>query len=301
MGLPCRIVAILTGSLLGFPVSNAQVDDSLFLMPEELFRRNIGTPTQMNTRHPPFNLVDNIHYVGTESLASYLIVTSEGHILVNAGYERTVPLIKQSVEELGFDFEDIAIIVGSHEHADHMEGDILAKQLSGAEVVVMAQQVPGLIAMHGDNRRHPIDRVIADGDRVRLGNTVMLAHLTPGHTEGCTSWELEVEEAGQRVKVVINCSIGVNPNFILWNNQDRPDIVEQYRYSHQKLRTLAADIPLGSHPAMFNMAEKYQLLGNTPTNPFIDPEGYMLEITINEKAMEFHLQQQRRAAERGND
>ncbi len=289
---------VSTALVLGAPSVLAQGDEIPRLMPEDLFRRNIGTPAQLDARFPPFRIIGNIYYVGTESLASYLVNTEDGHILINSSFERTVPLIQESVEELGFEFEDVAIIIGSHEHADHMEGDILAKQRTGAEVVVMAEQVPGLIAMHRDGRRHPIDRVIADGDKVRLGTASLTAHLTPGHTDGCTSWELEVEEAGQRYKAVINCSIGVNPNFVLWDNEDRPGIVDQYRYSHQKLRTLAADIPLGSHPAMFNMMEKHALLGNTPTNPFIDPEGYMLEITINERAMEFRLEQQRRAAER---
>ncbi len=265
-------------------------------MPADLFRRNIGTPEQLDKQFPPHRIIDNIYYVGTESLASFLITTDVGHILVNTDYERNIPTIKDSVEKLGFRFEDVEIILGSHEHADHMEGDALAKELSGAQVVVVAEQVPGLEAMRPGDKPHPMDRVINDGQTVELGGETLIAHLTPGHTEGCTSWELEVQDGGMSYKAVIICSIGINPNYQLYKNPERPDIVDQYRASHVKLRALAADIPLGSHPAMYRMMDKYPLIGQSP-NPFIDPEGYLYEIAINEQAMNLRLEEQRMAAE----
>jgi metallo-beta-lactamase class B len=265
------------------------------LLPDDLFRRNIGTPEMLDKQFPPHRIIDNIYYVGTESLASFLITTPDGHILVNTDFERNVPTIKDSVEKLGFKFEDIAIIVGSHEHADHMEGDALAKELSGAEVVVMAEQVPGLTAMRPGGKEHPMDRIIHDGDTVTLGGETLIAHLTPGHSAGCTSWELDVEENGKTEKVVIICSVGINPNYQLYNNPDNPDIVDEYRRSHAILRGIPATVPLGSHPAMYRMAEKYALLGHTP-NIFIDPEGYLYEIAINEQALNLRLEEQRRAA-----
>jgi metallo-beta-lactamase class B len=265
------------------------------LMPDDLFRRNIGTPEQMDTQFPPHRIIDNVYYVGTETLAAFLITTDAGHILVNTDYERNVPAIKDSVEKLGFDFGDIAIIVGSHEHADHMEGDALAKQLADAEVVAVAEQVPGLRAMKPGGKEHPIDRIIADGGIVALGGEALTAHLTPGHTAGCTSWELDVMENGTPHKVVIICSLGVNPNYQLWNNPQNPGIVEQYRRSYATLRAIPADVPLGSHPAMYRLNEKYPRLGATP-NPFIDPEGYLYEIALNEQAMTLRLEEQRKAA-----
>lgn len=265
------------------------------LLPDDLFRRNIGTPEMMDKPFPPHRIIDNIYYVGTESLASFLITTDAGHILVNTDFERNVPTIQASVEQLGFAFSDIAIIVGSHEHADHMEGDALAKQLSGAKVVVVAEQVPGLERMRPGDKPHPLDEVINAGDSVTLGNETLIAHLTPGHSDGCTSWELDVSEGGQSYKVVIICSVGVNPNYQLYNNPDRPDIVDQYRASHATLRAIVADVPLGSHPAMYRMAEKYPLVGQAP-NPYIDPEGYLYEIAINEQAMNLRLEEQRLAA-----
>jgi metallo-beta-lactamase class B len=267
------------------------------LLPDDLFRRNIGTPEMMDKQFPPHQIIDNIHYVGTESLASFLITTPDGHILVNTDFERNVPTIKASVEQLGFDFEDIAYIIGSHEHADHMEGDALAKELSGAEVIVVAEQMPGLAAMKPGGKEHPMDRVIKSGDTLTLGGETLTAHLTPGHSDGCTSWELDVTEGGVNHKVVIICSVGVNPNYQLYNNPERPGIVDQYRGSHATLRAIPADVPLGSHPAMYRMAEKYPLLGQG-TNPYIDREGYLYEIAINEQAMNLRLEEQRQAAGR---
>ena len=265
------------------------------LLPDDLFRRNIGSPEMMDKHFPPHQIIDNIYYVGTESLASFLITTPEGHILVNTDFERNVPTIKDSVEKLGFDFEDIAIIIGSHEHADHMEGDALAKELASAEVIVVTEQIPGLAAMRPGGKEHPMDRFINDGDTITLGGEILTAHLTPGHSAGCTSWELDVMDAGISQKVVIICSVGVNPNYQLWNNPENPGIVDQYRKSHAILRGIAATVPLGSHPGMFRMAEKYPLLGQTP-NPYIDPAGYLYEIAINEQAMNLRLEEQRLAA-----
>ena len=265
------------------------------LMPDDLFRRNIGTEGQLDAQFPPHQIIDNIYYVGTQSLASFLITTDAGHILVNSDFERNVPTIRNSVEQLGFDFEDIEIIIGSHEHGDHMEGDALAKELSGAKVIAVAEQVPGLAHMRPGGKPHPIDEVIIDGDQVRLGDEVLTAHLTPGHSDGCTSWELTVTDKGQDYKVVIICSVGVNPYYQLWNNPERPDIVNKYQTSYATLRALAADIPLGSHPSMYKLEEKYPLIGKR-VNPFIDPEGFLYEIAINEQAMNLRLEEQRLAA-----
>lgn len=264
------------------------------LMPDDLFRRNIGAQGDMDRRFPPHRVMDNLYYVGTASLASFLITTPEGHILVNSSFDRTVPLIRESVEALGFDFADIRIVLGSHAHGDHMQGDGLVKELTGAQVMVMAEDVP-LLHPDGDAAAHPIDRVLRDGETVRLGGETLTAHLTPGHTPGCTSWEIELEEGGETHTALINCSIGVNPNYQLWQNPDRPGIVDEYRYSYAKLRSLDVDVPLGSHPGIYGMQEKHARLGRTP-NPFIDPEGYLYEIAINEQAMSLRLEEQRRAA-----
>ncbi len=283
---------VLTIALLSVSTIGVIAQDLPKLLPDDLFRRNIGTPEMLDKQFPPHKIIDNIYYIGTESLASFLITTDAGHILVNTDFERNVPTLKDSVEKLGFKFTDIKLIIGSHEHADHMEGDALAKEMSGAAVVVMQEQVPGLEAMKPGGKPHPLDRIIHDGDTLTLGNETLTAHLTPGHSVGCTSWELTVNEISQDYKVVINCSVGVNPNYQLYNNPTNPTIVEQYRYSHAKLRELKADVPLGSHPAMYSMNEKYARIGRSP-NPFIDPAGYLYEIALNEQAMNLRLEEQR--------
>ena len=270
------------------------------LLPDDLFRRNIGARGDMDARFPPHQVMDNIYYVGTGSLGAFLITTPEGHILVNSCFERTVPLIRESVEELGFDFEDIRIVLGSHAHGDHMQGDALVVEMTGAEVMVMAEDAEALERMRPDDKPHPIDRILRDGDTVTLGGETLIAHRTPGHTDGCTSWELDVEENGRTYTALINCSIGVNPNYQLYQNPERPNIVDDYRYSYEMLRSLDIDIPLGSHPSMYNIDDKYDRIGETP-NPFIDPEGYLYEIAINEQAMGLRLEEQRMAAESGSN
>lgn len=287
IGATLVVLALATGGALA-------AQELPRLMPDDLFRRNIGEQGDMDRRFPPHRVMDNLYYVGTASLASFLITTPQGHILVNSCFDRTVPLIQQSVEELGLDFEDIRIVLGSHAHGDHMQGDGLVKEMTGAQVMVMAEDVP-LLHPGGDTSAHPIDRVLRDGDTVTLGGQTLTAHLTPGHTPGCTSWEIELEEGGESYTALINCSIGVNPNYQLWQNPDRPGIVDEYRYSHAKLRSLDIDVPLGSHPGIYNLAAKYGRIGQTP-NPFIDPEGYLYEIAINEQAMTLRLEEQRRAA-----
>ena len=259
---------------------------------EEMFRRNIGTPEQLNKQFPPHKIIGNIYYVGTESLGSFLVTTPEGLILINSDYERNVPTIRDSVEKLGFKFTDIKILLGSHAHADHMEGDALVKELTGAKVMAMEQDVPALQKMMPGSKPHPIDRVLHDGDEVTLGGTTLVAHLTPGHTRGCTTWTMKVKEGSGTYNVVIIGSVGVNPGFKLVNNKDNPQIAEDYMQSYRVLRSLACDVPLGSHPAMYNLAAKYPKIGNG-ANPFIDPAGYKEELDVQEALFQSILEQQR--------
>src|ERR1700732_853808 len=155
---------------------------------QELCQRNIGGQDDQTKQFPPHKIVGNVYYVGTTSLASFLVVTPQGNILINSTYERNVPTIQKSVEELGFKFADIKILLGSHAHGDHQEGDALVKQLTGAQVLAMAEDVPALEAMKPGGKEHPIDRVLHDSEQVTLGGGTLVAHLTPGHTRGCTTW-----------------------------------------------------------------------------------------------------------------
>ena len=158
---------------------------------QSLFRRNVGGPDDMTTPFPPHKVIGNIYYVGTRSLAVFLIVTQEGNILVNSTYERNVPGIQKSIEQLGFKFADTKILLGSHAHGDHQEGDAVVKQLTGAQVMAMAEDVPALEAMKPGGKPNPIDKVLHDGDAVTLGGMTLVAHLTPGHSRGCTDLDAE--------------------------------------------------------------------------------------------------------------
>ena len=264
-------------------------------MPEDLFRRNVGTKEQQNKPFPPHKIVGNLYYVGTESLASFLIVTPAGDILINSCYEADVPGIKDSVEKLGFHFSDIKILLGSHAHADHMEGDALVKQMTGAKLMVMEADIPALLKIMPGGKPHVVDRVLQDKAEVNWGGMSLVAHLTPGHTRGCTTWTMKVQENGKPYNVVIICSMGVNPGYQLVNNKDNPLIAAEYMHTFKLMRSLPCDIPLGSHPAMYNMAEKYAMLGKSATNPFIDPEGYKKEIDINEQAFTLRRDEQLKA------
>lgn len=261
-----------------------------------LLQRNLGGPNDQSTAFPPHRIVGNIYYVGTNSLATFLIATPQGHILINSSYERNVPAIQKSVEALGFKFSDIRILLGSHAHGDHMEGDAAVKALSGAQVVAMAEDVPALERMRPGGKPHPIDRVIKDGDTVTLGKTTLTAHLTPGHSRGCTTWTLQVEDGGRALDVVIVGSLGVNPGFQLVNNADVPGIADEFRRAFKVSRGLKADVPLASHPAMYRMKEKHARLSQGGLNPFIDPEGYRRELDLTEAMVQALLAAQQKLA-----
>jgi len=258
---------------------------------QELFQRNVGTPEQQNKQFPPHRIVGNVYYVGTESLSSFLVTTPAGHILIDTVFERTVPTIQDSVQKLGFKFEDIKIILGSHAHADHQEGDGLAVKMTGAKAMAMAEDIPPLLAMRspGDIPK-PMYEALHDGSEVTLGGVTLTAHWTPGHTPGCTTWTMKVQDGGKTYDVLIIGSVGVNPGTNLVGN---PPLVAQYERSFAYLKAAHVDVPLGSHPGMFGLAEKYAKVKPGAPNPYIDPQGFKNEVTIQETAFinELHRQQ----------
>src|SRR5205085_1706399 len=128
------------------------------------------------TPFPPHKIVGNIYYVGTRTLSSFLIVTPQGNILIDSTYERNVPAIEKSVQQLGFKFSDVKILLGSHAHGDHQEGDALIRQKTGAQVMAMAEDVPALKGIKPGGKEHPIDKVLHDGESVTLGGTTLVAH-----------------------------------------------------------------------------------------------------------------------------
>ena len=261
------------------------------LTQEEMFRRNVGSREEQVTPFPPHKIVGNLYYVGSYSLSAFLVATPEGHMLINTNWERAVDGLKTSVEALGFAFDDIVVILGSHAHGDHMEGDAVVAQMTGARVMAMAADVAALERMRPGDKPHPIDRVLHDGATVTLGGTTLTARLTPGHTKGCTTWTMRIEEDGEVHDVAIIGSMGSNPNFQFVNNPDNPTIADEFKQGFRVLRSLSPDVPLGSHPAMYGMADKYERIGRGP-NPFIDPDGYRQEVDAVETLFRAVLERQ---------
>src|SRR5262247_67572 len=196
---------------------------------------------------PPFKIAGNLYYVGSKGLANYLIATPQGHILINSDLEQNVPLIRASVEKLGFKFTDIKILLISHAHWDHNAGSALIKKLTGASYMVMDADAP-VVESGGKTDFHygstpgslypatKVDRVLHDGDEVKLGDAVLVAHLTPGHTKGCTTWTLKVQENDKSYDVVIVGSPNVNPGYKLVNNAAYPQIAQDYERMFRVLK-----------------------------------------------------------------
>ena len=243
--------------------------------PLAILRRNMDTAADQIESFPPHRVIGNIYYVGSKTLSTFLVATPQGNILINTSFEANVPVIAKSVAQLGFKFNDTKIILGNHAHGDHMEGDALAKQMSGARIIVMAEDVPALAAIKPGGKRHPIDQVITDGDTVSLGGVSLTAHLTAGHTRGCTTWTTTATEGGKTYNVVFGCSLRA-PAAVTKN------IAAELDRSFKLVRSLPCDVPLGDHPAEYRMLEKYAKAKPGAPNPFIDPAGCTLEADIQE-------------------
>jgi len=259
----------------------------------------------------PFHIAGNLYYVGSKGLANYLITTPQGHILINSDLEANVPLIRASVEKLGFKFNDIKILLISHAHWDHDAASATILKATGAKYMVMDGDVPVVESggktdfQYGNTpgSLYPptkVDRVLHDGDEVKLGDAVLTAHLTPGHTKGCTTWTMKVSEGGQTYNVVIVGSPNVNPGYKLVNNAQYPTIANDYQRMFTVLKSLPCDIFLGAHGGYFDMEAKYTRMTKGGSNPFIDSAGY--KKFVSDKEQEFHaeLAKQKAGSSRGS-
>ena len=246
-------------------------------------------PNGWNDPFPPHKVMDNMYYVGTKELASFLFVTPAGNILMNSDYESSVPVIKASVEKLGFKFSDIKILIAGHAHPDHVGGDNLVKELTGAQVVVGRVDEAKTKDFHPEGKVHPIDRLVDDGDTVTLGGTTLTAHIMPGHTRGCLAWSTNLKENGKTYYTFIECSL--NGRFVQTLDQ-YPGILDDFRATYKKARTFPVELWVSSHASFYNMAEKYAKLekrGPNDPNPFVDPEGYKAHVDEYEKSFEAAL------------
>lgn len=253
----------------------------------------------------PFKIADNLYYVGSKDLASYLIVTPKGDILINANMETSPPQIRASVEKLGFRMSDIKILLTSHAHWDHAAGSAEMKRMTGARFEVMDSDVAVLESGGAKDFAYPdtrypavkVDRVLHDGDEVRLGGVVLVAHKTAGHTRGCTTWTMQVMEGGKARNVVIVGSWYVNPGYRLVDRPGKPasypGIAADYQHAFVVFASLPCDIFLGAHGSYFDMLEKRSRMEKGEGDSvWIDPEGYKAAVADRKAAFEAELKRQ---------
>ncbi|HET7712033.1 MAG TPA: subclass B3 metallo-beta-lactamase [Thermoanaerobaculia bacterium] len=261
-----------------------------------LFGQSDPISRAWNAPVEPFRIVGNLYYVGAADIASYLIATSKGHILIDGGFVETVPHIRANLEKLGFDIHDVKILLNTHAHYDHAGGLAALQKLTGALVMASEADTRHLEAggvidpQFGDRFSFPpvkVDRRLLDGDRITVGASMITARLTPGHTPGATTWVARIRWAGRSYDVVIVSSVSVPSGYQLTNNAKYPNVIEDYRRSFRLLRSLPCDIFLGPHGSFFDLTRKRKLLGKKPAeNPFVDPAGWKRYLDASERRFE---------------
>lgn len=306
------LALVLVGGLTS-RAARGQESDTRFPLEQAaqaLARRSVESSFRlMNRPFEPFRLIGNIYYVGASEISSFLIATPEGHILIDSGFEATVPLTRAGVRKLGFRFEDIRILLNSHAHIDHAGGHALLKRLTGARIVMSAADAR-LLARGGRGDVLPVneeviayepaqaDRVIGDGGHVTLGGVTLTAHLTPGHTQGCTTWTMVVEEDGKKLDVVFYGSTTLLPGVRLVENPKYPGMAQDFARTFRVLKSLPCDVFLGPHGSQFGLRDKARRLaaGEKP-NPFIDPAGYRAFLARSEEIVLRRRERERRGTE----
>ena len=233
----------------------------------------------------PFRIVGNVYYVGASDVTSYLITTPRGHIVLDGGFAETAPMIVANIRKLGFDPADVRLILNSHAHLDHAGGIAELRRITGAKFLASAPDTAQLARGGTDDPQFgnrflfppaPPDQLIRDNQRITLGRTTLTAHITPGHTRGCTTWTMR---AGGR-DVVFLCSATAPSEYRL-----TPDVVADYRRTFAILRSLPCDVFLGSHGGFFDLKGKVGHPGR-----FIDPAGYKAHIDALEASLNKRVQ-----------
>jgi metallo-beta-lactamase class B len=253
----------------------------------------------------PFHIAGNLYYVGSRDLASYLIVTPKGNILINSSLETSVPMIQKSIEQLGFKYADTKILLISHAHWDHDAGSADVIRQTGAKYMVMEGDVANVESGGATDFAYPdkhypaakVNRVLHDGDEVRLGDAVLVAHKTPGHTQGCTTWTMRVNDGGKTLDVVIVGSWNVNGPFRLVDKPGKPasypGMAADYKKTFEILKSLPCDVFLGAHGAYFGMLGKLERIqAGAKENVWVDPAGYQAAVAEKQRSFEAELLRQ---------
>jgi metallo-beta-lactamase class B len=274
----------------------------LLLVPTGAMAQSDPVSRSWNQPVEPFRIVANLYYVGASDVTAYLLTTRQGHILLDGGFEETAPQIQANVEKLGFRLRDVRILLNSHGHLDHAGGLAELRRVTGGRFLATAREIP-LLARGGRDdpqfgNRFPYtpiyaDGIVRDGGRVSLGGTELVAHVTAGHTPGCTSWTTTLADGSNEVDVVFLCSPTVPSEYKLVNNERYPNAIEDYRAQFRFLRSLTPDIHLASHGNFFDLTGKMNALRNgAKPNPFIDSEGYRKLIATMEQRFEAAVEKQ---------
>ena len=260
-----------------------------------------ATSREWNKPLPPFRIAGNLYYVGAIEITSYLITTQQGHFLLDGGFVETAPQIERSIVQLGFKLSDVKYLLNSHAHYDHAGGLAELKKLTGAKFVA-SEGDAGLLRKggHGDFRFGdtllfpPIepDKIILDGESLRLGGQVMTAHLTPGHTRGTTTWTTKIRDTARTYDVVfVGSQSSLDYKFI--GQESYPGIAADFVKSFAALKNLPCDIFLASHGSFFHIVDKHERFMRGDTNAFVDPDGYTRYLSESEKDFRQKLDQQR--------
>ncbi len=248
----------------------------------------------------PFRIAGNLYYVGTVEIAAYLITTPEGHILIDGGFEETAPRIRDAVVRLGFRLEDVRYLLNSHAHVDHAGGLARLKAWTGATLAASRRDAPLLRA--GGDAEWPFppvepDRLLEDGATITLGDTVMTARVTSGHTPGCTSWTTRIVEKDRPLDVVFLCSVNVLPGMdLLTPDPAFPEGRDAaFRRAFDMLEAMPVDIFLGAHASFFLMDSKRKAMSSDPPNPFVDPALFRRHVERKRARFEEFLAEQQAA------
>jgi len=256
----------------------------------------------------PYELIDNIYYVGTDGIAVYIIKTSQGLILMDTAMQQSTGMIKDNIAKLGFKEGDIKYILNTHAHLDHTGGFAEIKQETGAQLIAGERDKPLLEGGYypGDEKNEDlaftavkVDRAVKEGDKVTLGDVTMIAHATPGHSPGCTSWETKVKDGDQERSVLFFCSGTVALNRLV-GTPTYPGIVEDYRATYAKAKTMTPDVLLGPHPEVYGMEEKRAQIRDGAPNPFVKPGELATYVATLEKDFETQLAKQTEALAKPN-
>ena len=249
-----------------------------------------------------FRVIGTIHYVGSTNAGAFLISTPEGHILLDTGYPKTEAWVRTSIEQLGFRLTDIKLILNTHAHSDHVGGHAQFKEWTGAKILTSQADAPvladgGRSDFRGDGRElwRPVaaDGIVGHGQEVTLGGVTLVAHMTPGHTKGNTTWTMKVDEGGRKYDAVFVGSMGLNRARLV-NNAKYPEMADDYAKAFEVLKKLPCDVFLAFHADHFGLvAKKRKLDARTSPNPFIDGQGFRAYLEKNEALFRAQLEKER--------